>query len=111
MKFATAIVAAAVAAVASAKSTWNFPAEGACIAACTNTIGKNYFPLYDDVNSEGPFFFVSLAYSHEYGPEAPADAEAFRSATQICMLGCSDSEREAYYGYRMDKMMWYRENK
>ncbi|KAF9373599.1 hypothetical protein CPC16_001770 [Podila verticillata] len=78
----------------------NFPVEGTCIAECTNIISKIHFLLYDYVKSEGPFFFVSLSYSHEYGPEAPENAENFRTVTQICTLCC-----------RIDRMVIYRENK
>ncbi|KAF9026786.1 hypothetical protein CPC16_007965 [Podila verticillata] len=107
MKFATAIVAAAVAAIANAQTAWNFPPEGACVAACTNTVGKAAFPMYDDVNSEGPFFLVSLSYYFNVGTP---QSDVRNTQRTICMLGCLDAEVEAYHKSTPVKFAWYVNN-
>ncbi|KAF9380986.1 hypothetical protein CPB97_008021 [Podila verticillata] len=113
MKFAIAIVAAAIAAVASAQTAWNFPPEGACVAACTAAVGKSVFPVYDDVNSEGPFFFTSLSYNYDTDASSSLYPvrEVFRNGSEICMLGCPETEQEAYRDHYFQKFVWYHNNK
>ncbi|KAG0337617.1 hypothetical protein BG000_005205 [Podila horticola] len=108
MKFATAIVAAAVAAVASAQSAWNFPADGACVAACTDAAGKSFFPFYDDVDSNGPFFFTSLSYTFERGTPSTI---AFMTKAGTCMNSCPMPEQNAYRASYPLKLKWYQSNK
>ncbi|KAF9371003.1 hypothetical protein CPB97_002300 [Podila verticillata] len=83
MKFATAIVAAAVAAVSSAQSTlntpWNFSPEGACVA--------------------------------NYHYETDNDSQGFRNELRTCMLGCPKTQADAYRANFFDKFMWYHSNK
>ncbi|KAI9235218.1 MAG: hypothetical protein BYD32DRAFT_421659 [Podila humilis] len=113
MKFVTAIIAAAIAAVTSAQSTWDFPAESPCVAACTAAVGKSVFPLYDDVNSEGPFFLASLSfiYDTDISSSLYPIREVFRNGNDICMLGCPETEQEAYRESYFQKFVWYHNNK
>ncbi|KAG0360015.1 hypothetical protein BG005_011708 [Podila minutissima] len=94
IKFATVIIAAAVAAVASAKSPsktpWNFPAEGPCVAACTDAAGKSLYRLYDDVDSNGPFFLASLSYNN-YNTGTP-NTNAFMYELGNCIVYCPKKE-------------------
>ncbi|KAG0019518.1 hypothetical protein BGZ81_009691 [Podila clonocystis] len=108
MKFATAIVAAAAAAVVSAQSAWTFPPEGPCVAACTDSVGKSFFPLYDDVDSTGPFFFTSLSYTFERGTPTTID---FMTQAGTCMNSCPISEQDTYRASYPLKLQWYKDNK
>ncbi|KAF9015973.1 hypothetical protein BGZ52_006203 [Haplosporangium bisporale] len=108
MKFATAIVATTVAAVASAQALWTFPPEGPCVANCTDSVGKTFFPFYNDVDSTGPFFFTSLSYTFERG--TPTTIE-FMSAAGTCMQTCPMPEQNAYRASYPLKLKWYQDNK
>ncbi|KAG0029439.1 hypothetical protein BGZ82_007959 [Podila clonocystis] len=108
MKFATAIITATVAAVASAKSAWNFPAEGPCVAACTDAAGKSINPHYDDVDSNGPFFFASLSYNYEiFTP----NSNAFKIKAGLCIVSCPKKEQKAYTANHPLKRQWYLNSK
>ncbi|KAF9368031.1 hypothetical protein CPB97_005017 [Podila verticillata] len=108
MKFTTAIVAAAVAAIASAQSAWNFPAEGPCVATCTDVAGKDLFPMYNDVDPTNPFFYASLSYTFERGTQSTI---AFMTAAGTCMQSCPMTEQTAYRASYPLKLKWYQQNK
>ncbi|KAG0045132.1 hypothetical protein BGZ83_009607 [Gryganskiella cystojenkinii] len=109
MRFITAIVAASVAAVASAQSAYfPFSPEGACVAACTASVGKTMFPLYDDVNENGPFFIPSLGYTYERG--TPTTIQ-FMTAAGTCMAPCPTAELDLYRAQYPLKLKWYQANK
>ncbi|KAF9080603.1 hypothetical protein BGX23_001917 [Mortierella sp. AD031] len=108
MRFISAIVASAIAAVASAQLTYPFAAEGPCVAACTDVAGKDMFPLYNDVDVNGPFFFASLAYTFERGTPSTI---AFMTAAGTCMNSCPMTEQTAYRASYPLKLKWYNANK
>ncbi|KAF9580043.1 hypothetical protein BGW38_003462 [Lunasporangiospora selenospora] len=109
MRFITAIVAAAVAAVASAQTPYfPFSPEGACVAACTSTVGKTFFALYDDVDETGPFFLTSLAYTYERG--SPTTIQ-FMTQAGTCMTPCPTAELDLYRAQYPLKLKWYQANK
>ncbi|KAG0268104.1 hypothetical protein BGZ95_002621 [Linnemannia exigua] len=108
MRFASAIVAAAVAAIASAQIVYPFAPEGPCVAACTDSVGKALFPLYDDVNANGPFFFASLGYTFNRGSPTTI---TFMSQAGTCMNTCPMSEQDAYRASYYPKYNWYQTNK
>ncbi|KAG0011901.1 hypothetical protein BGZ81_001887 [Podila clonocystis] len=87
MKFATAIVAATVAAVASAQPAWNFPLR------------------YDDVNSNGPFFLASLSYNYEVGTP---NTKTFDAKSDFCIASCPQKEQRAYLASYPLKLNWYK---
>ncbi|KAF9430780.1 hypothetical protein BGZ94_004074 [Podila epigama] len=107
MRFATAIVAAAAAALANAQS-WSFTPEGACVAACTHSVGLTFFPFYDDVDSTGPFFIQSLSYTFERGTPTTID---FMSQAGACMTPCPTVELDLYRAQYPGKLAWYNANK
>ncbi|KAG0200889.1 hypothetical protein BGX28_006164 [Mortierella sp. GBA30] len=109
MHFTTAIVAAAFAAIASAKSAYfPFDAEGPCVAACTDSVGKTLFPLYNDVDENDPFFLASLAYTFERGTPTTID---FMIKAGTCMGSCPMTEQNAYRASYPLKLKWYQANK
>ncbi|KAF9903605.1 hypothetical protein EC991_003517 [Linnemannia zychae] len=108
MRFASAIVAAAVAAIASAQIVYPFAPEGPCVAACTDSVGKSLFPLYDDVDANGPFFFTSLGYTFNRGSP---DTITFMTQAGTCMNTCPMSEQDAYRASYYPKYNWYQANK
>ncbi|KAG0283490.1 hypothetical protein BGZ96_012108 [Linnemannia gamsii] len=108
MRFATAIVAAAAAAIASAQVVFPFAPEGPCVAACTNEAGKSLYPFYNDVNPNSPFFFPSLAYTYERGSK---NAIAFMTKAGTCMTNCPMDEQNAYRASYYPKLTWYNNNK
>ncbi|KAG9068059.1 hypothetical protein KI688_011651 [Linnemannia hyalina] len=108
MRFASAIVAAAAAAIASAQVVFPFAPEGACVAKCTDDAGKFYFPLYDDVDVNGPFFFTSLSYTFERGTPM---AIAFMTKAGTCMNDCPIDQQNAYRDSYYPKYNWYQANK
>ncbi|KAG0019519.1 hypothetical protein BGZ81_009692, partial [Podila clonocystis] len=89
-------------------SAWTFPPEGLCVAACTDSVGKTFFPLYDDVDSTGPFFLTSLAYTFERGTPTTI---AFMTQAGTCMNSCPISEQNAYRASYPGKLKWYQDNK
>ncbi|KAG0029139.1 hypothetical protein BGZ81_004069 [Podila clonocystis] len=110
MKFAAAIIATAVAAVASAKfleTPWNFPAEGPCVAACTDVVGKSLFRHYNDVDSNGTYFLTSLAYTFEF---RTCNSRVFMAKIGICIASC-ENELEIYTTNYPLKKEWYMANK
>ncbi|KAK3806572.1 MAG: hypothetical protein J3R72DRAFT_481244 [Linnemannia gamsii] len=108
MRFASAIVAAAIAAIASAQIVYPFAPEGPCVAACTDSAGKSIFPFYDDVNANGPFFFHSLGFTFNRGSP---DTITFMTKAGTCMNSCPLSEQEAYRASYYPKYNWYQANK
>ncbi|KAH7055332.1 hypothetical protein BKA57DRAFT_501844 [Linnemannia elongata] len=108
MRFASAIVAAAAAAIASAQVVFPFAPEGPCVAACTDVAGKSFFPLYDDVDANGPFFFTSLSYTFERGTPM---AIAFMTKAGTCMNDCPMDQQNAYRASYYPKYNWYQANK
>ncbi|KAF9081970.1 hypothetical protein BGX29_004161, partial [Mortierella sp. GBA35] len=70
--------------------------------------GKNLFPLYDDVDVNGPFFFASLAYTFERGTPSTI---AFMTAAGTCMNSCPMPEQTLYRSQYPPKLAWYKANK
>ncbi|KAF9926835.1 hypothetical protein FBU30_003657 [Linnemannia zychae] len=109
MRFASAVVVAAMAAIASAQSAYfPFAPEGPCVAACTDRVGKSMFPLYNDVDENGPFFLPSLAYTYERG--TPTTIQFMTEAGQ-CMTPCPVPELDLYRAQYPNKLKWYQANK
>ncbi|KAF9088007.1 hypothetical protein BGX29_000501 [Mortierella sp. GBA35] len=105
MRFISAIVAASMVAIVNAQHvSFPFAPERPCVAACTASVGKSLFPLYDDVNVDGPFFLPSLSFIFEHGT---ANTAAFTIKTSTCMLSCPLYEQDLYKAQYPFKQTWY----
>ncbi|KAG0283489.1 hypothetical protein BGZ96_012107, partial [Linnemannia gamsii] len=109
MRFSAVAIAAALIAVANAKSDYfPFPREGACVEACTDLHGKARFPEYNDVDEYGPRFIESLSYSYDsssdkYGP--------FMNDVGGCISSCPGTQLMTYADLYPQKKKWYDDNK
>ncbi|KAF9323702.1 hypothetical protein BG006_001231, partial [Podila minutissima] len=81
---------------------------GPCIAACTDVTGKSLFCLYDDVDSNGPFFLTSLAYTFEHGT---CNSRAFMTEFGMCFASCPKKEQKAHSASYVFKIQWYKDNR
>ncbi|KAF9138347.1 hypothetical protein BG015_002406, partial [Linnemannia schmuckeri] len=109
MRFSAVAIAAALIAVANARSAYfDFPPEGACVAACSDRIGKTRFPEYNDVDEYGPRFIESLSYTFESGTP---NTIQFMMDVGSCMGPCPTEELNLYRQQFSAKKAWYQANK
>ncbi|KAG0260905.1 hypothetical protein DFQ27_003271, partial [Actinomortierella ambigua] len=70
--------------------------------------GKFFFPMYDDVNENGPFFLESLSYNYERGTPK---AITFMNKAGPCFATCPMPEQDLYRAQYPQKLAWYNANK
>ncbi|KAF9903604.1 hypothetical protein EC991_003516 [Linnemannia zychae] len=109
MRLSAVAIAASLVAVANAQSAYfPFPPEGACVAACTDRVGKSRFPEFNDVDEYGPRFIESLSYTFESG--SPNTVQ-FMMEAGSCMGPCPTPELDLYRQQFSAKKAWYTANK
>ncbi|KAG0239383.1 hypothetical protein BG011_003941, partial [Mortierella polycephala] len=69
-----------------------FKPNGACVAGCTNEVGKALFPNYSE-DPSSPYFIESLSYTFERGSAKTGD---FMAKAGMCMGKCPTEELDLY---------------
>ncbi|KAG0372017.1 hypothetical protein BGX24_000856, partial [Mortierella sp. AD032] len=109
MRLSAVAIAASLVAVANAQSAYfPHPPEAACVAACTDRIGKAMFPEYNDIDEYGPHFIESLSYSYEIGSP---NTLKFVPEVGKCFVACTGAELGKYGMQYSAKKAWYDLNK
>ncbi|KAF9119130.1 hypothetical protein BGW39_000536 [Mortierella sp. 14UC] len=106
--FAVTIATSLIAVVNAQSAYFPFPPEGACVAACTDRVGKTRFPEFNDVDEYGPRFIESLSYTFESGSP---NTQLFMMDAGSCMSPCPTPELDLYRGQYSAKKSWYNANK
>ncbi|KAF9154676.1 hypothetical protein BGX20_004619 [Mortierella sp. AD010] len=84
-----------------------FEPNGACVAGCTNEVGKAMFPNYSE-DPSSPYFIESLSYTFERGS---AKTTEFMTKTGMCMGKCPQAELDLYTAQYPAQLEWYNANK
>ncbi|KAF9298933.1 hypothetical protein BGZ88_003439, partial [Linnemannia elongata] len=84
-----------------------FKPNGACVAGCTNKVGKAMFPNYSE-DPKSPYFIQSLAYTFESGS---ANTIKFMTDVGMCMGPCPVEELNLYRQQYDAQKAWYNANK
>ncbi|KAG0010799.1 hypothetical protein BGZ80_001177 [Entomortierella chlamydospora] len=109
MRVSAAVIAASLAAIVNAQSAYfPFAPEGACVAGCTNSVGKTFFENYTDLDEYSPYFIESLSYTFERGSPKTT---SFMTKAGMCMGMCPQEELDLYTANYPTKLEWYNLNK
>ncbi|KAF9094439.1 hypothetical protein BGX27_001461, partial [Mortierella sp. AM989] len=109
MRVSTAAIAASLVAIVNAQTAYfPFTPEGACVAECTNSVGKTLFSNYTDLDEYSPYFIESLSYTFERGSPKAIN---FMTKAGMCMGKCPMPELDLYSANYPIKLEWYNLNK